>query len=623
MLRKFLLLPTAIRELGLISVWRYAKYQLLLRSGWLRLQTPAGGAKLAAGDYGLRGVVTPANEAELKKNIGAVTALADEILNGKVRLFGSEPRSLKLNLAGPLQHWTQYHGSLPDGSDIKPIWEAGRFGWATALARVYWLTNDDKYAEGFWARFEEFDTANPPNLGPHWSSAQEVALRAISWAFCYSLIADAASSTAERKQSLAQSLAQHAERIPPTLDYALAQNNNHLLSEAAGLLTVGAMLLDHPKAAAWRALGLDLFNLGMARQIHEDGAYAQHSANYHRLMLQLSLWVKAIAPVTGEEMAESTAARLSKANAWLARLLDADSGGVPNLGPNDGAYILPLTTLNFRDYRPVLQAASVAFGGEPLAAGDWDDLRYWLGIQPARKSKMSASTPLRLDGKSSWAYLRTAQFHERPGHADQLHLDLWWRGHNVAMDAGTYLYNAPMPWDNALASTRVHNTLTINDRQQMRRAGRFLWLERVDARGWIEGGKLIAEHDGYRALGLTHRREVERQGTKWVVRDQVLGAGAAVATRVHWLLPDWPWNLDGTTLRLTAPEGEITMRVETEQRLAISLVRAGDRVAGNADVDPVLGWVSHTYGEKQPALSLVADVKARPPILLTTTWDLS
>jgi hypothetical protein len=218
--------------------------------------------------------------------------------------------------------------------------------------------------------------------------------------------------------------------------------------------------------------------------------------------------------------------------------------------------------------------------------------------------------------------LRAAQFQERPGHTDQLHLDLWWRGHNIAMDAGTYLYNAPAPWDNALASTRAHNTLTINGREQMRRAGRFLWLERANARGWSEGGKLIAEHDGYRALGLTHRREIDTQTSTWVVRDQVLGTSAAVATRLHWLLPDWQWKLDGNTLRLSAPEGEITIRVEAQEPLAISLIRAGERVAGNAEADPVLGWVSHTYGEKQPALSLIADVKATPPILLTTTWEL-
>ena len=35
---------------------------------------------------------------------------------------------------------------------------------------------------------------------------------------------------------------------------------------------------------------------------------------------------------------------------------------------------------------------------------------------------------------------------------DQLHLDLWWRGLNIAQDAGTYLYNADPPWDNPLVT---------------------------------------------------------------------------------------------------------------------------------------------------------------------------
>ncbi len=591
------------------------------------MQTPLGGSKLASGDYRLQGVVTPANEAELKKSIsenGLATLLAEaeEVLNGQVRLFGGAPRKLDFGESFT-QHWTDFHDRLPDGSDIKQIWEAGRFGWATTLARAYWMTKDERYAEGFWARFEEFVASNPSNLGPHWSSAQEVALRTISWAFCYSLLASAPSSTQARRQALAHSLSQHAERIPPTLDYALAQNNNHLLSEAAGLYTVGSMLPAHPQASTWRQLGMDLFNLGIRRQIHDDGAYAQHSANYHRLMLQLGLWMGVVAEANNEQLARPTIDRLGMATGWLARLLDVESGHAANLGPNDGAYILPLSVQGFEDHRPVLQAASAAFSDRRLLPnGAWDEMGLWLGIHAMKAQATAGSAPLRLDGQSSWAYLRAAEFHERPGHADQLHLDLWWRSHNIAMDAGIYLYNAPAPWNNALASTRVHNTLTINGRDQMQRAGRFLWLRRANGRGWAEGDKLIAEHDGYRSLGLTHRREVETQGSTWIVRDRVFGGSTIVAARLHWLLPDWAWKLDGNTLRLAALEGEIHVRFEAEQPIAFSLVRAGEALLGSAASDPVLGWVSHTYAEKQPALSLIADITGEPPLTIMTTWEL-
>ena len=82
----------------------------------------------------------------------------------------------------------------------------------------------------------------------------------------------------------------HAARIIPTLVYARSQQNNHLLTEAAGLLTAGLALPDHPQASRWCALGWKWLNEGLRSQIDLYGEYAQHSTNYHRLMLQVVLW---------------------------------------------------------------------------------------------------------------------------------------------------------------------------------------------------------------------------------------------------------------------------------------------------------------------------------------------
>jgi len=54
-------------------------------------------------------------------------------------------------------------------------------------------------------------------------------------------------------------------------------------------------------------------------------------------------------------------------------------------------------------------------------------------------------------------------------------------GLNVAHDPGTYLYNAAPPWDNALAGSDVHNTVTVDGGDQMLRAGRFLYLDWAQA----------------------------------------------------------------------------------------------------------------------------------------------
>ena len=146
---------------------------------------------------------------------------------------------------------------------------------------------------------------------------------------------------------------------------------------------------------------------------------------------------------------------------------------------------------------PVLNAVARAFLDYDLPRGPWDELALWFGIPLENRKYIQLPRYLgdQLYGKDSWAYLRTAQFTSRPSHADQLHVDLWWRGLNIAQDAGTYLYNADPPWDNRLTAAQLHNTVTVNGRDQFTRAGRFLYLDWFNAyrRGSLEADPAILQ----------------------------------------------------------------------------------------------------------------------------------
>jgi hypothetical protein len=689
----------ALRELGIGPMSLYALYQLGLRSGYFYLATRGRRPVKTGAFHSFLTLPEKVDQLAILGQPGQASLLveADEIVAGRVRLFGGAPVPLEFAVGNPptadaKKHWTSYElSSAEDGSqgneqqgavDVKILWEPARFGWVHTLGRAYHLTGDERYPAAFWCYAESFLDSNPPYLGLHWISAQEVALRLLAFTFALHVFYGSAHLKQERATRLEEAIADHASRIPPTLVYARAQNNNHLLAEAAGLFTAGVVLPDHPSAKQWRSSGWKWFNCGLQSQIAADGSYVQHSANYHRLMLQLALWMACLGESQGRRFPSETVERLAAATAWLMALLDPQSGRVPNLGPNDGAYVLPLTVCPYADYRPVLQTAASLFLGErPFHEGLWDEMSLWLQGAASKERHPKFSEPmhsaveyasrrtphvLRHPGHDSWAYFRVARFVSRPGHADQLHLDLWWRGLNLAQDAGTYLYNAPPPWNNSLTSCQVHNTVSINGSDQMTPVGRFLYLDwaqaEVDAKESLyqeEIGswrRLVAWHDGYRSLGVIHRRYVEVfPDGKWLIRDSLLPARSSHIGRrgkkersrrssedrltcrrsvcVHWLLPDWSFEVEDdspenrSTIRVLSPYGWLGLVFSLDRRSELSgephhlqVVRAGELVYGSGTVSSVWGWSSPTYADKIPALSVRLTVDGELPFSISSEW---
>lgn len=659
----------AARHLGWQPLALLGLYRLGLRSGYLRWRTPA--RPLA--EFGAKAVFQPLplpGSAEYSAGLSPLCRRrlleqAAEIISGQYRPFGGDLQPLSFAAPEALRHWTAYEAnplpaeSLPLG-DIKLLWEPGRFGWAVILGRAYYFNHDERYAEFFWRQTEAFLAQHPPNLGAHWLSAQEVALRLIALALAGTLFGASPHTTPERQGLLAAALAAHAGRIPPTLGYARAQNNNHLLSEALGLLTAAQTLPEHPAANGWRATGWRWFNHALQTQIASDGAYAQHSANYHRLMLQGGLWGSRLAAWGGTSLPAATLEKLAAATRWLLGLADAESGRLPNFGANDGAYILPLCTCPFPDYRPVLQAAGRVFLGEqPFETGPWDEMSFWLAPgSPANQAASAAPAPtagrLAHPQGGSWGWLRAAHFTSRPGHADQLHFDLWWRGFNLGRDPGTYLYNAPAPWQNPLTHAAVHNTVTVDGADQMTAAGRFLYLDwaqatRLEDASLPDGSpaQLAAYHDGYLSrYGVRHTRYVAAQpGRRWLVVDDLAappdtappGAAAGAAGvvrryRLGWLLPDYPWSVtdfpdgSGAALRLKTPLGWLELHLAVTPAPAsgalLQLVRAGECLRGPAPDSPAWGWEALTYAHKQPALALGLIAVSAAPLRFTSEWRL-
>jgi hypothetical protein len=204
-------------------------------------------------------------------------------------------------------------------------------------------------------------------------------------------------------------------------------------------------------------------------------------------------------------------------------------------------------------------------------------------------------------------------------------------GENITLDPGTYLYNGESPWDNPFTATKSHNTVTVNDLNQMTRAGKFMYLD------WSSGrvveksdSRIVAEHDGYKKLGILHRRSVSFEPNTWLIEDnlQTFKSSNLQTYCIHWLLPDWEWELENREKRieisLKSRYGviKITQYAPRNTQAEFSLARAGQLLHGTVEVTPTRGWYSPTYGVKIPALSLALEVTAKSEVEFITEIQL-
>jgi len=516
------------------------------------------------------------------------------------------------------KHWSQ----ISDDStvDIKFIWEPNRFAFVYTLVRAYAASHDEKYAEAFWTSILAWAEHNPPNTGENWMDGQEIALRLMAWTFGYHAFLNSPTTTSERIAQFTLLVAAQAERIYKNIGYAISTKSNHTISEAFGLWMVGLLFPELKAAEKYRKLGGDLLEREAAAQIFPDGSYAMYSLNYQRFVLQIYFYAMRLGELNNSPLSESVYRAVTASIEYLYQLIDPQTGQMPVYGSNDGALVLPLNNCDFTDYRPLLQLGWHITKGERLfEPGEWDEDIFWLyGESFTAKTAKDAKEKVYLGdlgelcGESfpnggvyllrstnGKAVIRCTDYRSRPSHADQLHVDLWWQGHNIACDAGTYLYNGRGMWRNGLAHTPVHNTVAVDGKDQMTMVSRFTWTDWARGKVLQHGDKIWqGEHDGYQPVN--HKRTIMMlKNDRWLVVDS-LDSKHSHHYALHWLLNDAPFEEDKNSILLW-PE-------TSRYKIQMGLTHGSERFSIlRADPNSTRGWRSRYYGHKEPAISALLE----------------
>lgn len=454
------------------------------------------------------------------------------------------------------KHWADIQDFSPTSGDIKYVWEKSRFSYLYDIIRHDHYTKED-HSKWVFDEIESWINANPINCGPNYKCSQEISLRILNWTYALNYYKASAHLTENLFHRIMHVIYWQIKHVYSNINFSrIAVRNNHAITETLTLYICGLLYPFFPEAGKWKKNGKRWFEQEIDYQIYNDGTFLQFSMNYHRVVIQLLTWAFQIAELFGERFNDNTYEKAYKSLRFLNACQDEQTGWLPNYGNNDGALFFKLNSCDYRDYRPQLNVLHILLTGKPLYGdGDWQEDTYWFNASKLAACDFPALSPQQgwhefkiggyyvLRDRESITFIRCGSHKDRPAQADNLHLDIWYQGANVLFDGGSYKYNTQPSVLKYFMGTESHNTVMLDDHDQMQKGPRFIWYNWSQAEGAKTGSDSESfEFEGtiqafsYISKGIKHTRRVRKTKGKpeWIVEDEISGKPHGAAMKQIW-----------------------------------------------------------------------------------------
>jgi len=505
----------------------------------------------------------------------------------KTKLFGHHeinilPKNLKwnhnyfndLSLQNPDLPWWQISDFKNNLGDIKTIWELSRLNWLVAYSQS---SSKDLQKIGIDINSDIFRWLrnNKPYFGPNWKCGQEASIRVLNLMISLKFL----KQFNNPREEFINLIKVHLLRIYHTKEYAIAQKNNHAISEAVALFVGG--LFTHRKD--FSDLGRELIEKGVLNLFDSTGTFSQNSVNYHRMVLDLlcyaELWRRWF---NVKKFSDDFYEVLKQATLWLRVITNDNTGDAPNIGANDGTNLITNDKFDYRDFRPTIQLSSILF----LNAIAYKKPKYinnfikWLGLKiPSNKIKnfqekigfFCAKGFITLFNKNFKLVFRYPYDTYRPGDCDAMHIDLWYKDKNVLRDGGSYSYNTDEEVSSYLSSAKGHNNIEFDNRDSMPKIRRFLRV------GWLSVKTLnqpkffnetsietSASYEDW--TNAKHKRRIKFYEDSIKVIDHVNGFHKTAVLR--WRVPNDHWEINNNIFY----NDEISFEISASSKFKVKLV---------------------------------------------------
>jgi hypothetical protein len=503
-----------------------------------------------------------------KKDVAYLKECVGRIKSGEILFFSSEWLNLGNDydwLTNPsngfrydsCKHWSEIPDFSRSSGDIKYVWEKSRFTWILTVIRNDYHNGEDN-SEFVFSQIESWIEANPVNLGPNWRCSQEISLRLFNWCYALHFYKSSPSLTQMRWDKIQNVIYWSLHHVYKHIDFSrIAVRNNHTITETL-LLAISEILFPFiPETEVWSRDGRKWFEHEVDYQIYRDGTFLQFSMNYHRVIVQLLSFGISLTSIGDKPFSTLIYEKAYKSINFLLQCCDPVNGYLPNYGSNDGAWFFPLSSTDYRDFRPQLNTLHKLLTGIDLYSDvSIKEDSFWLGAASCAVKKPFPKTEIHfgllsyenggyylIQEKECLTFIKCGSYKDRPAHADNLHLDVWHKGVNILCDAGSYKYNTENSLVKYFSGTESHNTVMLGSHDQMLKGPRFIWfnwsqaitasLTENETHYIFEGAVSCYTHLGKK---IVHRRKIlkSKEKLEWIVVDTIDNKPDTIEMRQLW-----------------------------------------------------------------------------------------
>lgn len=580
----------------------------------------------------------------IRSQLQGTVESADRIVAHEFSVLGSGPVNLGTHLPWhrdfiygydyPQIESHKIHYEFDAGHDIKVPWELSRFQFLPTLIAAYEKTHDEKYAQSARELIADWIDKNPVGIGVNWKCTMDVAIRAANWALAWHFLKKSpawhAASTVNASHSnwqttFLQSILDHGVFIEHTLEYGPGFNSNHFLADVSGLAWLGILFPEFTQSSSWKKIACKALEGEMKEQIYPDGIDFEASTSYHRLVTEFFGWSTLLGMKNGINFSASYLDRLQKMFTFV-HDYTPPSGVAPLIGDNDDGRFFILEDYfawERRDHRHLFSLEEALFPEEKklTAQNPHQSAAYpHGGIYILRSKTLTSIIDCGANGQAN-----------NGGHAhnDTLSFTLSIGAEDFLIDPGTYTYTSDAAMRNHFRSTRMHNTVMVDDVEMNRFEPHTLFSLKNDAQPKVEKWQstkerdtLVATHNGYSRLAspVMHKRsfELDKMKNTFLVTDHFLRDGGTPRTGANEHTFEWNFHF--------SPETQLTKKadvIEAGKNGTILTLHLPKTIASHATI--VTGEVAPSYGvmAKAPVLRLryvVKEIDHLPALQFIFTW---